>query len=361
MSDSHCSRKVIMSVEQCNKWVEVNEDFWIRSNFMKILDSGVPLYLVNHRDLDDIYASIRARDDFYTSVRYCAKLEIYSHPSIVRLLKSSPELHKKTACYAVGEACESGDIVTVKEMLSGGLVDINDCCIGSWYGKTPLMHATIHNQISIVSLLLTYNHLVLDKATTQGYTALHFACDKDGTSFPTIPLLGNDRRCTPAVLNKKDHDGDSPLMWAVMFGNLQSLKELEKLDGTNFHTVNRDGEGLLDVAWRRIRKKSRKEDHEAVLEYLLNRRKIESLKELSAHAVARLLSCEVDVKELDVPLVLHPWVAGFLETSPNMIMMDRDGMTVSDDSPESSDWDTDSVDQDEDLWSNFSSNDEDNN
>ena len=117
------------------------------------------------------------------------------------------------------------------------------------------------------------------------------------------------------------------------------------------------------MAWRRIRKKSRKEDHEAVLEYLLNRRKIESLMELSAHAVARLLSCEFDVTELDVPLVLYPWVIGFLQTSPNMLM-DRDEY---DDSFNSSDFDSDwldssdSDDRDEDLWSNSSSNDEGNN
>ena len=106
-------------------------------------------------------------------------------------------------------------------------------------------------------------------------------------------------------------------MWAVMFGNLDSLKEMDKLHGTNFHTVNRHGEGLLDVARGRIRKKSRKEEHRAVLEYLLNRRKIESLKELSAHAVASLLPCDADVEQLEIPLDLHPWVTGFIQTSQN--------------------------------------------
>merc|ERR1719233_831978 len=129
---------------------------------------------------------------------------------------------------------------------------------------------------SVVSLLLSYKELVLDKATKKGYTALHFACGVGGvgTSFPVIPLLGRDRRCTPVVLNKKDNDGDSPLMWAVMSGNLQSLKEMEKLQGADFRTKNMSGEGLVDVA------------HVSVLEYLLNRRKVESLKVLAAHAVA---------------------------------------------------------------------------
>ena len=341
-----------MSEEQCNYWVEVNTEFWMKSDYMRILESGVPLYFCNSGALDRDISAIM-----------CAKPEIYSHPSIVRLMKSSTVLHKETIQLKLGDACEFGDIVTMEELLIGGLVDINVCI----RDLTPLMHATALNQTSMVSMLLAYNNLELDTASWEGYNAFHFACGKGGASFPIISVLGSDRRCTPAVLNKKDNYGNSPLMSAVKLGNLECIKEMDKLHGTNFRTQNRYGEGLLDVAWRRIRKKSRKEDHEAVLEYLLNRRKIESLKELSAHAVARLLSCEVDVKELDVPLELHPWVTGFLQTFPNMFMMDRDGMTVSDHSPDSSDWDSDwhdssdSVDQDEDLLSNFSSNDEDNN
>merc|ERR1719233_1267350 len=209
---------------------------------------------------------------------------------------------------------------------------------------------------SVVSLLLSYNELVLDKATKEGYTALHFACDvgEGGTSFPVIPILGSDRRCTPAVLNKKDNDGDSPLMWAVLVGNLQSLKEMEKLQGTNFRTENRFGEGLLDVALRRIRKKSRKEDRMSLLDYLRNRRKVESLKVLAAHAVACLLSCDTDVEKLDIPLILHPWVAGFLQTSPIM-NIDRDGWSESSDEEEDT-WISSDEDEEEDGWSSLSSN-----
>merc|ERR1719233_137929 len=203
---------------------------------------------------------------------------------------------------------------------------------------------------SVVSLLLSYNELVLDKATKEGYTALHFACDvgEGGTSFPVIPLLGRDRRCTPVVLNKKDNDGDSPLMWAVLVGNLQSLKEMEKLQGTNFRTENRFGEGLLDVALKRIRKKSRKEDHMNVLQYLLNRSKVESLKVLAAHAVACLISSDPDVEKLDVPLILHPWVAGFLQTSP-IVNIDINRWSESSDEEEELWTTSDDMDEDEEL------------
>jgi len=310
-----------MSEEQCNKGVEVNVGFW-RGDYMKILDSGVPLFFVGKS----------SGFDLPRSAYYCAKPEIYNHPSIVRLLKSCPVLHKKTARYAVKNACEFGDIETMNALISRGLVDINDDFLPSKVRQqsiskltlpyltynTLLMNATQLNQASSVSMLLTHNNLVLDKAREEdGATALHLACAFKGTSFPIISLLGNDRRCTPAVLNKKDDDGNSPLMWAVMNGNLECIKEMEKLHGTNFHIKNKYGEGLLDVARGSIGGKSRKEEHKAVLEYLLNRRKIESLKELSAHAVASLLPCDADVEQLEIPLDLHPWVTGFIQISPN--------------------------------------------
>jgi len=280
-----------MSEEQCNNGVKVNGYFWLNNDYMKILNSGVPLY-------------VNDSCDNLLSVLNCARPEIYHHPSIVNLLKSAPVLHKNTACHALGEACESGDIERVRELLTGGLADINN---DYYEGRTPLMIATLNNKTSVVSLLLTHKDLILDKVTDEGYTALHIACVcvEGGTS--AIPLLGSDKRCTPVVLNKKDNDGNTPLMWAVFYGNLQSLKEMDKLQGTNFRTENKDGEGLLDVA--------RKENQmSSVLEYLLNRRKVESLKVLAAHAVASLLSCDTDVEKLDFPLILHPWVTGFLKS-----------------------------------------------
>jgi len=246
----------------------------------------------------------------------------------------------------LGKACASGDIEKMRKLLIEG-ADINKEYDG---GLTPLMHATVNNKTTVVSLLLTNKELVLEKATKKGYTALHFACNKGGASFPVIPLLGSDKRCTPVVLNKKDNEGDTPLMWAVMFGSLESLKEMEKLQGTDFRTENQFGEGLVDVALRRLRKKHRKEDYRSVLEYLRNRRKVESLKELAARAVACQISCETDVEKLGVPLILHPWVLGYFQT-PRIMNIDSDRWS-----------DTSDEDMDEDegdsWWNTFSSNDE---
>jgi len=337
-----------MSEGQCKNVVEVNLDFWYEKDYMRILNSGVQLYVDDSRNN-------------CISARYCAQPEIYHHPSIVRLLKSAPVLQKNTASYALGRACQDGNIETVRELLIGGLTDINN---DYYHSRTPVMIAAMNNKPTVLSLLLTCKDLVLDKATKlEGYTALHYACMKG--SSPVIALLGSDKRCTPVVLNKKDNNGDTPLMRAVMFGNLESLKEMEKLQGTNFRTENKFREGLLDVAWTRISNKFRKEDHISFL-YLLNRRKVESLKEQAARAVACLLSCETDVEKLDIPLILHPWVAGFMPTSPIM-NIDRSRLTDNDSSDEEEEEDddmwipSDDMDEDEedDGWTTFSSNDED--
>jgi len=341
-----------MSEEQCNNAVEVNWDFWCNNDYMRILKSGVPLSVNDSSDRDD-----------WIFVEFCSKPEIYRLPSIVSLLKSAPLIHKETASYALCRACKSEDIDSVRELLIEGVADINNV---DWEGLTPLMHSTLKNNTSVVSLLLKYKELVLDKVTEEGSTALHLACYGDGTSFPLIPLLGSDKRCTPVMLNKKGNEGLTPLMGAVECGNLECIKEMEKLQGTNFRTENKFGEGLLDVAWRRSRKKSRKEDSMRVLEYLLNRKKVESLKEQAARAVACLLSCDTDVVKLDIPLILHPWVAGFMRTSPIM-NDDSDWLTESD--SDSSDEEeemlisSDDMDEDEedDGWNTFSSNDENDN
>ena len=243
--------------------------------------------------------------------------------------------------YALGKACACGDIGRVKELLIGGVGDVNN---DEYMGRTPLMLAVGNKKTSIVSLLLLHPDLGLDNADGYGFTALHFACS--GRSSPvTISLLGKDRRCTPVVLNKKDNGGDSPLMLTVMFGNLECLREMEKLDGTNFHTKNSSREGLVDVARRRIGENYGQEKCMAVLEYLLNRKKVESLKEMAAHSVASLLSSEDDVEKLDVPLVLHPWVAGFMDIVRNT--ENDDDSDGSDDESDGSDDESDESDEEE--------------
>ena len=51
-----------------------------------------------------------------------------------------------------------------------------------------------------------------------GYTALHYACKNNIVSI--VKLLCQDNRCTPSVVNKKNRDGDTPLMLAVRWGHL---------------------------------------------------------------------------------------------------------------------------------------------
>jgi len=157
------------------------------------------------------------------------------------------------------DACGVGDMQTVETILARGeAVDVNSFDPNG----TPLMSAMHGNQASIVTRLLSIPHIRLDCTnTTYGDTALHIACHNNSASV--IALIGQDRRCSPALLNMRDRHGSTPLMGAFMYGYLDCVKEMDKLAGTDFTTKNDTGESLIDVA--------RKHNHQAVLEYLLAR------------------------------------------------------------------------------------------
>ena len=46
----------------------------------------------------------------------------------------------------------------------------------------------------------------------------------------------------------KDDDGEAALMIAVRRGNIDCVKELQKLEGIDFGTENMTGETVLEVA-----------------------------------------------------------------------------------------------------------------
>ena len=138
-----------------------------------------------------------------------------------------------------------------------------------------------------------------------GRTALHYACYTNSASV--IPLFGQDRRCSPGILNTRDIAGDTAVMWAVCYGYLDCVKEMDKLEGTNFRTKNAAGDTLIDVA--RIKKKQ-----VDVLEYLLLRsRKEDTLKDISAYNVAKYIISKGVVGVLEIPESLKSLVAKYVD------------------------------------------------
>jgi ankyrin repeat protein len=157
-------------------------------------------------------------------------------------------------------ACRKGNIRTIKRILSLGGLDVNGG------GVTPLMEAMHRNHPAIVTRLLAHPDIRLDCTSSNGLGPLHFACY--GNSPSVIPVFGQDSRCTPAIINAKDRWGQTALMQAVDCGNLDCVKEMDKLEGTDWGTDNDKGETLLDVA-----RNTRTERNPMVLQYLLDRNK----------------------------------------------------------------------------------------
>ena len=181
-------------------------------------------------------------------------------------------------------ACITGDIQTVRDIVTSKEVDIND----AEYDNTPLMSAMDNNQAEVVRYLLTQPELHLDKRYRDGDTALHGAClfNRD---ISVIRLFCQDRRCTPCVVNIKDNDGMTALMAAVYCGSLGIVKELEMVEGIDFDTKDSDGRTLIDVA--------RMRNNTAVLEYLRDRKK-KTLEGMAANSVAKHLKNKKDIDAL---------------------------------------------------------------
>jgi len=207
----------------------------------------------------------------------------------------------------LSDACHDGDIQTVRDIVTSKEVDINDTddC-----GYTPLMSAVECNHTEVVRFLLTQPELQIDKRDRfNGCPALHFAC-VNNNRIAIIRLLRQDKRCTPSVVNiKHDWFGDTALMVAVFLGNLEIVKELEKVEGIDFDTKNKDGRTLIEVA-RRMKSRT------AVLEYLRGRKK-NTLEGISANCVAKHLKNKEDIDALvddqHILQSLKPLVADFFD------------------------------------------------
>merc|ERR1712142_874467 len=125
-----------------------------------------------------------------------------------------------------------------------------------------------------------------------------------------VRLFCQDRRCTSSVVNIKDNYGRTALMIAVKSGQLEIVKEMEKVEGIDFDTKHKDGRTLIEVA--------RMRNNTALLEYLRDRKK-NTLKGMAANSVAKLLKNKEDIDALvddqHIPQSLKHLVADFIDNS----------------------------------------------
>merc|ERR1712098_508815 len=189
----------------------------------------------------------------------------------------------------------------VRDIVASKEGDINDDDVGD----TPLMCAMMYNQVDIVRFLLTQPELQLGKVGRDGETALHSACYNN--NYYAVRLFCQDRRCGPSIVNMKNNNGVTALMVAVFNGNLEVVKEMEKVEGTDFSSKKqKTGKTMIDVA-RMMR-------NNEMVEYLIQRKKkVDSLTVLAAFTVAKYVKHKRDVEVLDIPYTLQPLVKSFVD------------------------------------------------
>eukprot|EP00092_Neocalanus_flemingeri_P056380 GFUD01066830.1.p1 GENE.GFUD01066830.1~~GFUD01066830.1.p1 ORF type:complete len:211 (+),score=40.92 GFUD01066830.1:58-690(+) len=201
-------------------------------------------------------------------------------------------------------ACRAGDNSLVQAIMDTGEVDVNGT---DQHRDTPLYWAMYCNHPSVVTTLLSSADTRLDVTNSIGLTGLHKACYRNKVSVITV--FCSDARCTPAIINMKDRRGSTALMYAVELGHLETVREMARVKGTDFGTVNRMGKTLLEVA--RQRNKTR------VFHFLSNKHyfasQLRTLKEIAAFNIAKYITCESDVKQLEIPKSLISLVTMYLE------------------------------------------------
>eukprot|EP00092_Neocalanus_flemingeri_P021931 GFUD01023788.1.p1 GENE.GFUD01023788.1~~GFUD01023788.1.p1 ORF type:complete len:167 (+),score=46.11 GFUD01023788.1:218-718(+) len=141
------------------------------------------------------------------------------------------------------DACYDGDNSLVQAIMDTGEVDVNGT---DQDGYTPLYCAMYNNQPSVVTTLLSSADTRLDVTNSNGMTGLHGACYNNKVSVITV--FCSDARCTPAILNMKDKQGSTALMLAVEQGQLDAVQEMATVKGTDFGTVNSEGQTIIEVA-----------------------------------------------------------------------------------------------------------------
>ena len=124
-------------------------------------------------------------------------------------------------------ACGFGDVAKVRTYLAKG-ADVN--LIDGYMGGTPLMVAMYHNQLEVVTALLSFQNL--DMAAVDGNTGLHFMDPIPSRSNITfnssdcIKVLGGDSRMTEQLVNMKNRFGETALMMALKGGFVYNVIRL---------------------------------------------------------------------------------------------------------------------------------------
>ena len=133
--------------------------------------------------------------------------------------------------------CQFGKLAEVREVLARG-EDVNS---KNNENKTGLIWAVKDKHNAIVRLLLEQPTLDLNCTDVDGYTALHWAFD----NVEAVQLLLADPRLSTA--NHKSNEGYTPVMCAILWRNLNALRELVAHPSVDLD-IGWEGESLEEFA-----------------------------------------------------------------------------------------------------------------
>lgn len=146
-------------------------------------------------------------------------------------------------------ACEQGNTYAVKKFLDRGIIDnlrFDFSVIGTDY--TPLMVASMHDQVDVARILLEYG-LDVNAKKGNGTTALMLASIHGNLNAAKL-LLEHE-----ADVNLKNNKGNTALMDASYHGSIEIIKLL--LDHrADINTLDNNGNTALDVALQKRRKEA---------------------------------------------------------------------------------------------------------
>ena len=116
------------------------------------------------------------------------------------------------------------------------------------YDYTCLMMATNGNEEEVVDLLLAQPNIEVNaKDNHKNSTALHFACR---TRTRNIAILGKLLAVPGILVNERDNNGWTPIMWAITYGKPEAIRMMAAVEDVDLDVRSYDGRSLGDLARR---------------------------------------------------------------------------------------------------------------
>ena len=136
-------------------------------------------------------------------------------------------------------SCSLGELNVTRELLLAG-ADPNTR--GGGYDYTCLMMATNGNEEEVVDLLLAQPNIEVNaKDNDKNSTALHFACR---TRTRNIAILGKLLAVPGILVNERDNNGWTPIMWAITYGKPEAIRMMAAVEDVDLDVRSYDGRSL---------------------------------------------------------------------------------------------------------------------